>query len=306
MRRFPYLAVIIAAMLIAAAFLVLERMGPKPYVPEKPPVSVKEPRPKAAAEKTTGPAAESTPPTTGQKDRLIAVIIDDIGFDLKVVEELAGIPAPIAFAVLPHTPHAAEAAARLHAAGKEILLHLPMEPRSYPGERPGAGALMADMGEGEIRRLIRENLAAVPFVSGVNNHMGSRFMEDGDRLAIVMEELRSRNLFFVDSMTTADSRGRESAGGAGVRFAARDVFIDHTPGYAAALEQLTGTSGQGHRNGTPLLMIGHPHAQTVQALRDALPVWHAQGVRLVPVSALLRIPRAMEKRERDDLQTKAK
>ncbi len=157
-----------------------------------------------------------------------------------------------------------EAARLLHAAGKEILLHLPMEPRSYPGESPGAGALMADMDAGEIRRRIREDLAAVPFVSGVNNHMGSRFMEDEARLAIVMEELRAKGLFFVDSRTTADSRGRESAGRAGVRFAARDVFIDHAPGYAAALENLTGAFRQGRRNGAPVLMIGHPHTETVQ------------------------------------------
>jgi polysaccharide deacetylase 2 family uncharacterized protein YibQ len=227
---------------------------------------------------------EPAPPGTAYLGRPVAVIIDDIGFDLRIVEELAGIPAPIAFAVLPHTPHAVEAARLLHAAGKEILLHLPMEPRSYPGESPGAGAMMADMDEGEIRRQIREDLAAVPFVSGVNNHM-----EDEARLAIVMEELRAKGLFFVDSRTAADSRGRESAGRARVRFAARDVFIDHAPGYAAALENLTGAFRQGRRNGAPVLMIGHPHMDTVRAIRDALPFWQKEGVKVIPVSACLRI-----------------
>ena len=102
------------------------------------------------------------------------------------------IEAPIAFAILPYTPHAREAARLLHAAGKEILLHLPMEPRSYPAENPGAGALFVDMDEGEIRRQIEADLAAVPYVSGVNNHMGSRFMEDEAGLAVVMEELRKK------------------------------------------------------------------------------------------------------------------
>jgi uncharacterized protein len=281
------LAVIIAAVLIAAVVLFLERVerqpddsatrrGPERETPEK-----------ATPGKTPGSGLEPAPPEIAHPGRPIAIIIDDIGFDLKIVEELVGIPVPIAFAVLPHTPHAVEAARLLHAAGKEILLHLPMEPRSYPVESPGTGALMADMDRGEIRRKIREDLAAVPFVSGVNNHMGSRFMEDGARLAIVMEELQKRDLFFVDSRTTADSRGRESAGRAGIRFAARDLFIDHAPGYAAALENLTGSFRQGRSSGRPVLMIGHPHAQTVRAIRDALPIWQAEGIRVIPVSACL-------------------
>lgn len=287
MRRFPFLAVIIAAALIAAVVLFLERVE---RLPDDSAVRKSPGRGtpgKAVPGKKPGPGLKPAPPQTAHPGRPIAVIIDDIGFDLKIVEELAGIPAPIAFAVLPHAPHAVEAARLLHAAGKEILLHLPMEPRSYPGESPGAGALMADMDEGEIRRRIREGLAAVPFVSGVNNHMGSRFMEDEARLAIVMEELRKRDLFFVDSRTAADSRGRESAGRAGVRFAARDLFIDHAPGYAAALENLTGSFRQGRSNGAPVLMIGHPHAQTVRAIRDAMPVWKTEGVRVIPVSACL-------------------
>jgi len=274
------LAVVIAAALIAAVVLFLER------VEQRPDDSATR---RGPGKETPRPGLEPAPLGTAYPGRPVAVIIDDIGFDLRIVEELAGIQAPIAFAVLPHTPHAVEAAKLFHAAGKEILLHLPMEPRSYPGGSPGAGALMTDMDAEEIRRQIREDLAAVPFISGVNNHMGSRFMEDEARLAIVMEELRAKGLFFVDSMTTADSRGRELAGRERVRFAARDVFIDHAPGYAAALRNLTGAFRQGRRNGAPVLMIGHPHMETVRAIRDALPFWQKEGVKVIPVSACLRI-----------------
>jgi hypothetical protein len=286
-KRFPLLSVIFAAASIAAVVLFLERV-------ERPDLSVTRQSPrKEAPGKTLTPktpareAAEPAAPKAGQQGRPIAVIIDDIGFDLRIVEELAGIPAPIAFAVLPHTPHAAEAARFLHAAGKEILLHLPMEPRSYPEESPGAGALMVDMDEKQIRRQLQENLAAVPYVSGVNNHMGSRFMEDEARLTMVMEELKKRGLYFVDSRTSPDSRGSEAANRTGVRFAARSLFIDHLPGYAAALENLTGQARRGGENGKPVLMIGHPHPETVRALRDALPRWQAEGVRLVALATFL-------------------
>lgn len=285
MKKFPFLAVVIAAALIAAVFLFLERMdqGPNDDIRRR-------------MEKETPTVKRSTPdlepgqPLSGHPNRRIALIIDDIGFDLTVVEELAGIPEPIAFAVLPHSPHAADAAELLHAAGKEILLHLPMEPRLYPKLSPGPGALMVGMDGDEIRRLIRDHLAEVPFVSGVNNHMGSRFMEDESRLVIVMEELKKKKLFFVDSRTTANSRGRASAEQTGIRFAARDVFIDAVPGYASALENLTGAFKRSKNSGRPVLMIGHPHKETARAVRDALPIWKKQGVEVIPVAACLQIP----------------
>jgi polysaccharide deacetylase 2 family uncharacterized protein YibQ len=288
MKRFPLLSVIFAAASIAAVVLFLERMERGTPCRTVSPLSItrQSPRKEAPGNALTPktPArevAEPAVPKAGQQGRPIIIIIDDIGFDLRIVEELAGIPAPIAFAVLPHTPHAVEAARFLHAAGKEILLHLPMEPRSYPEESPGAGALMVDMDERQIRRQVQENLTAVPYVSGVNNHMGSRFMEDEARLTMVMEELEKRGLYFVDSRTSLDSRGREAASRTGVRFAARDLFIDHVPGHAAALENLTGPSRRGGEHGKPVLMIGHPHPETVRALKDALPRWQAEGVRLV-------------------------
>jgi len=271
------LTVIIAAALIAAAVLYLERLE----LPEDSAV-----RKDLPAERR-GKAGKQKAPAAGNRGLEIAVIIDDIGFDLGAVEELARIRAPLAFAVLPNAPHAAAAAELLHAAGKEILLHLPMEPRSRNGDSPGAGALLGDMNAGEISRQVAAHLAAIPHVSGVNNHMGSLFMEDEARLSVVMNELGKRGLFFVDSRTTPDSRGREAALKAGVRFAARNVFIDHEPGYAAALANLTRPPRQGWKNGAPLVMIGHPHPETVRALKKALPILREEGIRVVPVSAVL-------------------
>ncbi len=142
----------------------------------------------------------------------------------------------------------------------------------------------------EIRSRLREAVAAVPFISGVNNHMGSRFMEDEARLAVVMEELRAKNLFFIDSLTTESSRGRESAKRAGVRFAARDIFIDHVPGLDAALKNLTGEVRKKRTSGLPILMIGHPRLETEQAIRTAIPIWQAKGIQVIGISACLGDP----------------
>jgi polysaccharide deacetylase 2 family uncharacterized protein YibQ len=291
-KRFPFLTVVVVAALIAAVVIYRERVAlrtDRTAIPE------------GRKGERRGKALQPTPPERKGPEaesggRQIAVIIDDIGYDLRLVEELIRIEAPMAFAILPHTPHAREAAHLLHAAGKEILLHLPMEPRSYPTEKPGAGALFVNMDNGEIRRRIEADLTAVPYASGVNNHMGSRFMGDEAKLAVVMQELAKKGLFFVDSLTTSDSRARSAAAKAGVRYASRAVFIDHPPGYAAALSNLLQPPRRG-REGKPLLMIGHPHPETVRALREAQPLWQNEGVRMIPLSAYLAMQGGQEKKD---------
>jgi polysaccharide deacetylase 2 family uncharacterized protein YibQ len=289
LKGFPFLSVFIAAALVAAAFLFWERWDGGLTDRTKAPES-REVTPRGSGMKGETPAGERR---AGQR---IAVIIDDIGFDLSLLKELAKIKEPIACAVLPHAPHAAEAADLLHAAGKEILLHLPMEPLAYPAEDPGTGALFVDMDAKEIRGRMEAALAAVPHVRGVNNHMGSRFMKDEAGVALVMEEIARRGLFFVDSRTAPDSRGRDGAARAGIRFAARDLFIDHTPGYEAALSALIHLPRQ-DRGKREWLIIGHPHPETLRALQEALPRWREEGIRMIPLSAFVRLPRVKENAE---------
>jgi polysaccharide deacetylase 2 family uncharacterized protein YibQ len=292
-KRFPFLAILIAVSLtVTAAVIFLDRdkrLTDRTAVPDGREVKARE---KASIRET--PARSL--PRAERRGRQIAILIDDIGFDLRLVEELARIRAPIAFAVLPQTPHAAEAARLLHGAGKEILLHLPMEPRSYPAENPGAGALFTSMDAGEIRSQIEANLTAVPYASGVNNHMGSLFMENEAGLSVVMEELAKRGLFFVDSRTTPNSLGRQAAAMAGVRFTERAVFIDHHRGYTAALTNLTQPHRSDWEKGKPLLLIGHPHDETIRALREAQSHWREEEVQVIPVSAFISMPGGEEKK----------
>lgn len=290
-KRVSFLAAIIVVALIAVMMILpdrIERATDRTIVPDRPETS---PREKAFPSRT--PAR--SPLEAERRGRPIAVIIDDIGYDLRMVEELVRIGAPLAFAILPHTPHAVEAARLLHGAGKEILLHMPMEPRSYPAENPGAGALFVHMNDQEIRRRIEAGIAAVPYISGVNNHMGSRFMEDEARLFVVMQELAKRGLFFVDTRTTPDSRGRAAAARAGVRFLQRTVFIDHPPGYATALANLTRPPRQVLEKRRPSLLIGHPIPGTLRALKEASQLWQNEGVRIFPVSACFNAPAGKEK-----------
>lgn len=244
-------------------------------LPKKPPHTEKK-------EQNARPA-EEVPLAMGVK---IAIIIDDIGFNIPLVGEFLNIEAPIAFAVLPFAPYSDAAAEMLHGAGREILLHLPMEPLD-PNKNPGPGALFCRMEETEIRRKVEEDISNVSHAIGVNNHMGSAFMEDRGKLVIVFEELKKKNLFFIDSRTTPTSRGEELAAKMGIRFAARKVFMDNGQDYEITVKSLFGLLEK--KGGDRIIIIGHPYHSTILALKEAIPVLKAKGVKIVPLTEMIEI-----------------
>jgi hypothetical protein len=216
----------------------------------------------------------------------ISIIIDDIGYDLNVTKALASIQADLTFAILPFQKHSRESAAILHQAKREILLHLPMEPVSYPEEKPGEGALFTDMSDEELVYQLKKNIAAVPYVSGVNNHMGSRFMIDELKLTVVFKELKKANMFFVDSRTSPDTKTAVAAKTTGLKVAERKIFLDNHRNYNIIYNNIM-QAAQG--NGlSPKIMIGHPYPETIQALRDAVDDLRKKNISIVPVSRLIK------------------
>ena len=241
----------------------------------------------ATGEKTPVRTPDFLPrrPDSGEGKRAIAIIIDDIGFALAPVDELLRIDAPLAFAVLPYTPHAKAAAEMIHRQGREILLHIPMEPRSGKN-KPGPGALFRDMTANDLRRQLDDNLAVVPYAVGANNHMGSAFMEDEEKLQVVLTELQKKGLFFIDSGTTAASRAEGLARKTRIRFAARRLFLDNDQDQELIFKNLLDHL---ENNNSPLLIIGHPYPGTVAALKKAIPLLQSRGIPIVPPSQLVEI-----------------
>jgi uncharacterized protein len=221
--------------------------------------------------------------------RRVAIIIDDIGNDLSPVKELLKIDTDITFAVLPLCSHTRDAADLLHKAHREILLHLPMEPASYPREKPGNGALFTDMNDGELLAQLDKDLASVPHISGVNNHMGSRFMSDEEKLGVIFSRLRRENLFFIDSRTAADSKALTVSEKTGLPLASRRIFLDNTRNYEEIYKILISvTENSGGGDLAPVIIIGHPHPETIRAIKDAIRIFRARGVEIVPVSQLIK------------------
>lgn len=245
--------------------------------------------PKSLPEKEKETIVEPKVKKIPLRRRQVAIIIDDIGNDLKPVRELLQIDADITFAVMPFCSHSREAAQTVHNARREILLHLPMEPASYPRENPGKGALFTDMNEEELLFQLNKNLASVPHVSGVNNHMGSKFMGDEKKLVLIFDRLKAKKLFFIDSRTTPSSKASAAARRAGLPLASRKIFLDNNRNYNEIYKILTGVARDTESgNLAPIIIIGHPHPETIRAIKDANKILREKGVVIVPVSKLVK------------------
>ncbi len=228
-------------------------------------------------------ATEKVPPATTPK---LAIVIDDLGHDGRLAKRFLEIEGPLSFSVLPYGTFSKSIARRVHEAGRELLLHLPMEPKGYPEVSPGAGALLVAMTEVELLQTLRKNLDSLPYISGVNSHMGSRFSEHEQKMRLVIEELKHRGLFFLDSRTSKKTRAFMVAQQLKVPSAERNVFLDNIQNPRAIRGQLKRLIQLARLRGSAI-GIAHPHEATLEVLRDDIPKLPGKGIELVPVSHLL-------------------
>lgn len=216
----------------------------------------------------------------------VAIIIDDLGYQLAAGERAISLPGPVAYAVLPGAPRAVQLARLAHNRGKEVLLHLPLQAAADPQGEETDGLLL-DMSMRQFRQAVGERIDAVPHVIGVNTHRGSLLTRHPGHMRWLMDEISNRgNLFFVDSYTTPQSVALRIAREQGVQAARRDVFLDpdRDPQTVrrefARLKRIA--SAQGFAIG-----IGHPYPATLDYLADALPTLEADGIELVGIRDLV-------------------
>lgn len=258
--------------LAASVYLIFLHSPDQPRRPLTQPVIPGTPAQKSAfQEKTPDPLPRNAEPRTepelaekAAKPR-IAIIIDDMGYQLAAGKSFLELDLNLSFSFLPFAPFNTPLLAEARARGRDILLHLPLESED-PGKDPGPGALTTAMDTATLREELRKNLANIPWAIGINNHMGSRFTADPQAMARLFPVLREKNLFFLDSLTTPASTATGLAAAMRIKTGRRDVFLDNEQDAEKIIKQLSlllkiaGHQGQA-------VAIGHPHPATLEALR---------------------------------------
>jgi polysaccharide deacetylase 2 family uncharacterized protein YibQ len=216
----------------------------------------------------------------------IAIVIDDLGGENKISQELLRWDLPLTFSILPFTPYSKTLAGEAHRKGKEVILHLPMEPQDYPKVKPGEGTLLQEMDEERLLHQLSKDIEAVPHIKGVSNHMGSRLMENPEKMRIVLAELKRRELFFLDSRTTPQTVGLKTAQSLGLRAMERSLFIDHSLNEEDIKKKIEKLIQLSLSNGKAI-GIGHPHPSTIKSIKEMIPKIKEKGIDIVPLSAVM-------------------
>jgi uncharacterized protein len=224
-------------------------------------------------------------PDISPKQAKVAIVIDDFGTDVGIARQFASLPFPVTLSVLPHQAHSREIAELAHLEGREVILHLPMEPLN-PRESPGPGALLLSMSGDQMRRNIRAALITSPYFDGVNNHMGSRMTRDAQIMKTVLSELQGRDLFFLDSMTTNESKGWKVARELKIPTLKRDIFLDDDPSEQAIGSQIARLVKIAKIRGMALA-IGHPRKATLRSLQKAAAHFREEGIEIVAAHDLI-------------------
>ena len=215
--------------------------------------------------------------TTGR----IAIVIDDFGYqDQALIRAFCDLPQPITFSIFPGERHTAWTARRATEKNHGVMVHLPMEPVGYPEHNPGPDAIFADDAPEKIAALTQNALAAVPHARGMNNHMGSRVTQNAAAMKVVLQIVKQRDFFFVDSRTSPRSVAYAIAREMGIRSGHGALFLDLAADEGAIAKQLYALAARARQEGAAI-GIGHAKRETLRALQRVLPALEEQGFAFV-------------------------
>lgn len=266
----------------AVADTATESAQPAPLPPAPQPAPAASPQ-EAAPPLVPAPAVKA-PPAPADGPVRVAIILDDGGWGGPETRRVLALDNRLTLAILPNAPKTEALAREAAEKGFEVMLHMPMESsltaRKFPGQ------IETSMDRETIHRLAREAIAQIPGLVGVNNHTGTLCTQDAERMGWFMEVLRDKNLYFVDSMTTARSAAHAAAVAAGLRTARRDVFLDNDSSLPYIRSQMRELVKRARARGSAVA-IGHFRRNTVTVLEEALPGLEKEGVVLTRMSELL-------------------
>ena len=221
----------------------------------------------------------------GYADKLASIIIDDLGNNLEYGNMVIELPAPVTLAFLPHTVFATNLADKAHNAGKEIMLHLPLQSVSHHSHTPGT--LTLHMTQAEFTRQLDSDIESVPHIKGINNHMGSLLTQHPGHMEWLMSALSDKGgLYFIDSRTTTESVASQFANRHKVPHLDRDIFLDPDFRPETIRREFTRFINKINQTGYAIA-IAHPHPRTIQFINEHIDELEKQGIKLVTVSELI-------------------
>lgn len=215
----------------------------------------------------------------------LVIVIDDIGNSLELGERVLQIP-NLTLSIIPDLRYSFYFAEKGKKLKRDILVHVPMEPKNTDKYGNDTKMLRVDMDDASIDELSDSFLKAVPYAIGANNHMGSKFTENDEKMRVFLKKLRDKKMFFLDSKTTSTSVGSKLAEELNIPNLTRDIFLDHDVDEQKISEQLDRAITEAKNKGFAIA-IGHPHKETLDVLKKRFNEIE-KSVKVVPISVIIK------------------
>jgi len=218
---------------------------------------------------------------------VICIIVDDFGpaWDKDLIAGFLNLSIEITVSVIPGYPTSTQVARRAAESGREVFVHLPMEPEESVALKERDMIHIRDDAAG-IRRTLDRALTDIPMAVGINNHMGSKATSNRPLMDRLAAEVRRRGLCFVDSRTIHRSTALRAMLTAGVPAIGRDLFLDVKPDSASVVEQLYALASIARRRGWAV-GIGHVKWNTLAAIQTVFPQLETENYRFVSAGRLI-------------------
>jgi len=233
-------------------------------------------------------AAPSEEPNRIRQKNKVALIVDDMGYSLKTLREIKDLGLSLTIAILPYSTWAKETAQIAQQNNMEVILHLPLESlNDFNSNTSTEGLIHSRMPEKDVLETLEANLAQVPFIQGVNNHMGSRITAERDMMSLILTRLKKDNLYFIDSVTSGRSIAFKLAKEMDISSAYRHVFLDSETEEGYILKQLIQLLRLAQKQGVAV-GICHPYDSTLKVLSDNLELFAEYNCETVFASQVVK------------------
>jgi len=237
---------------------------------------------------TKGPLTASGSVPAHSKVPRVAFVIDDVAYETASMDHFASLQIPLTFAILPREKHSKELSQKANGLHFPVMLHLPMEPLDMVHNDPGPTGMYLKMNDQELKSQFEKNVASVPNIVGINNHMGSAFTESEPKMTLVMQWVKSKGVYFLDSHTTGKSVVCKEAKRIGVPCLVNETFLDNQDDVKSIESQLDVVIKLAVKEGQTIA-IGHYRRKfLVQALANKLPEFKSRGIEVVTLPTFFR------------------
>lgn len=222
----------------------------------------------------------------------VAIIIDDFGNNSEGTDEMLALEIPFTGAVMPSMPKTSEEAELLYNSGKDVILHMPMQAHTGKLSWLGPTHILNDYSDEQVSKVLKDSITQINHCVGVNNHMGSKIMENKRILNIIFNTVKENDFIFIDSMTTPKSLGKELAENHSINYLERNIFLDSTQDLKKVEQNVIKTGEIAIKNGYAIA-IGHVGAEggkiTAQAIKNTYKSLEDKGIEFVTVSQLAEL-----------------